>query len=195
MAADPVLPFLVVLEFLVFSPCEEFLVFLSVFPFFSKDFRGSVGIKKILVFSAVFRAMFQRKTRKGRTGEGIKDRMLSWWGLDGRRGNQGQDALLVGLRARSRRCRERSQKTSKRRRSRSGKRSRSRSGKRSRSRSKQPKRQVTYKTIFRLASRLEKLLDGLLGVLGGFWRKFPEGGLDFLEVALVWKFPHRFLPK
>ena len=27
-----------------FSPCEEFLVFLSVFPFFSKDFRASTGI-------------------------------------------------------------------------------------------------------------------------------------------------------
>ena len=44
----PVLPFLVFLEFLIFSPCEEFLVFLSVFPFFSRDCRGSVrsvGIK------------------------------------------------------------------------------------------------------------------------------------------------------
>ena len=32
-------------------------------------------------------------------------------------------------------------------------------------------------------------------VSGGFGRKFPEGGLDFLEVALVWKFPHGILPK
>ena len=30
---------------------------------------------------------------------------------------------------------------------------------------------------------------------GGFGRKFPEGGLDFLEVALVWKFPDGILPK
>ena len=45
----PVLPFLVFfLEFLVFffvSPCEDLLVFLSVCPFFSSDFRGSVGMK------------------------------------------------------------------------------------------------------------------------------------------------------
>ena len=30
---------------------------------------------------------------------------------------------------------------------------------------------------------------------GGFGRKFPEGGPDFLEVALVWKFPYGVLPK
>ena len=30
---------------------------------------------------------------------------------------------------------------------------------------------------------------------GGFGRKFPEGGPDFLEVALVWKFPDWILPK
>ena len=40
------------------------------------------------------------------------------------------------------------------------------------------------KTIFQPASRLEKLLEGLLGS-SGFERKFPEGGLDFLEVAAV----------
>ena len=32
-------------------------------------------------------------------------------------------------------------------------------------------------------------------VRGGFGRKFPEGGLNFLEVALVWKFPYGNLPK
>ena len=37
-------------EFLVFFPCEEFLVFLSVFPFFSTDFRSSAGIKNPCVF-------------------------------------------------------------------------------------------------------------------------------------------------
>ena len=29
----------------------------------------------------------------------------------------------------------------------------------------------------------------------GFERMFPEGGLDFLEVALVWKFPYGSLSK
>ena len=51
------------------------------------------------------------------------------------------------------------------------------------------------KTIFQPASRLEKLMEGLLGSSGGFGRKFPEGGLNFLEVALVWKFPYGNLPK
>ena len=31
--------------------------------------------------------------------------------------------------------------------------------------------------------------------LGGFQREFLEGVLDFSEVALVWKFSHRILPK
>ena len=33
--------------------------------------------------------------------------------------------------------------------------------------------------------------------IGGreFGRKFPKGGLDFLEVALVWTFPYEMLPK
>ena len=51
------------------------------------------------------------------------------------------------------------------------------------------------KTIFRPASSLEPLLEGLLGSSGGFGRKFPEGGLNFLEVALVWKFPYGNHPK
>ena len=38
-------------------------------------------------------------------------------------------------------------------------------------------------------------MEGLLGSSGGFGRKFPEGGLNFLEVALVWKFPYGNLPK
>ena len=33
-----------------------------------------------------------------------------------------------------------------------------------------------YKIIFQPASRLEELLEGLLGVLGGFWQKFPDSG-------------------
>ena len=59
------------LEFLVFSPCEEeFLVFLSVFPFFSRDFRGSVGIKNPC-FWVVFLA-FKKKKNKER-----KDRVIT----------------------------------------------------------------------------------------------------------------------
>ena len=58
------------LEFLVFSPCEDFIVFLTVFPFFSRDFRGSVGIKNPCFFGG-FPCLFskkKKKTRKGRTG-------------------------------------------------------------------------------------------------------------------------------
>ena len=51
------------------------------------------------------------------------------------------------------------------------------------------------KTIFRPASSLEPFLEWLLGSSGGFGRKFPEGGLNFLEAALVWKFPYGNHPK
>ena len=53
-----------------FPPCEEFLVFFLSVPFFSRDFRGSVGIKNPCFFwgGVVFPAFFQKKTRKGRTG-------------------------------------------------------------------------------------------------------------------------------
>ena len=64
----PVLPFLVFLEFLVFSPCEEFLVFLSVFPFFSRDFRGSAGIKNPCFFGG-FPCNFPKK--QGKEGQGF----------------------------------------------------------------------------------------------------------------------------
>ena len=64
---DPVLPFLVFLEFLVFSPCADFLVFLSVFPFFSRDFRGSVGIKNPCFFCG-FPCLFPKK--QGKEGQG-----------------------------------------------------------------------------------------------------------------------------
>ena len=43
----------------------------------------------------------------------------------------------------------------------------------------------TNKTVLQPASRLEKLMEGLLGSSGGFGRKFPEGGLNFSEVASV----------
>ena len=57
------------LEFLVFSsPWEEFLVFSSVLPF-SRDFRGSVGIKNPCFFGGC-PCLFQKKDmeRKGRAG-------------------------------------------------------------------------------------------------------------------------------
>ena len=37
----PDLPFLAFLDFLAFFVARNFLVFLSVFPFFPRDFRGS----------------------------------------------------------------------------------------------------------------------------------------------------------
>ena len=61
----PVLPFLVFLEFLFFL-CEEFLVFMSVFP----SFPGILGVRwgcKIHIFFCGFPCLFP-KTRKGRTG-------------------------------------------------------------------------------------------------------------------------------
>ena len=66
--SNPVLPFLVFLEFLVFFPCEDFLVFLSVFPFFSRDFRGSVGIKNPCFF-CWFSLPFSKK-KQGKEGQG-----------------------------------------------------------------------------------------------------------------------------
>ena len=65
----PVLPFLVFLEFLVFFPCEDFLVFLSVFPFFSRDFRGSAGIRNPCCFGG-FPCRFPKKNKER------KDRVL-----------------------------------------------------------------------------------------------------------------------
>ena len=73
---SPVLPFLVFWEFLVFFPCEDFLVFLSVFPFFSRDFRGSEGIKN--PFFLWFFLPLSKKTRKGRTGRGVEN-SGGWW--------------------------------------------------------------------------------------------------------------------
>ena len=64
----PVLPFLVFWNSLFFfSPCEEFLVFSSVFPFFSRDFRGSVGIKNPCFFGG-FPCLFPKK--QGKEGQG-----------------------------------------------------------------------------------------------------------------------------
>ena len=57
------------LEFLVFSPCEEPLVFLIVFPFFSRDFRGSVGIKNPCFFWW-FSLPFSKKNKE-KEGQGL----------------------------------------------------------------------------------------------------------------------------
>ena len=61
-------PFLVFFSLFSFFPSEDVLVSLSVSPFFSRDFRCSVGVK-ILVFFVIFLAPCQiRKGRKGRKG-------------------------------------------------------------------------------------------------------------------------------
>ena len=55
-------------------PCSFFLslrgclVFLTVFPFFSRDFRGSVGIKNPCFFGGFPCLFSKKKARKGRTG-------------------------------------------------------------------------------------------------------------------------------
>ena len=51
-----------------FLPCKEFLVFLSVFRFFSRDFRGSVGIKNPCFFWW-FSLPFPKK--EGKEGQGL----------------------------------------------------------------------------------------------------------------------------
>ena len=52
-----------------FSPCEDFLVFLTVFPFFSRDFRGSEGIKNPCFFGG-FPCLFPKKQGKEGQGKG-----------------------------------------------------------------------------------------------------------------------------
>ena len=64
----PVLPFLVFLEFLVFSPARiSLFFFLSDFAFFSRDFRGSVEIKNPCFFDR-FPGLFPKK--QGKEGQG-----------------------------------------------------------------------------------------------------------------------------
>ena len=66
------------LSFLVFFvPCFpflDFLGFLCVFAFFSRDFRGSVGIKILVLCWGVCLCIF--KKRKGRTG--FTDAQTTW---------------------------------------------------------------------------------------------------------------------
>ena len=61
---SPSFPFLLGKFLFFFFPC---LVFLSVCPFFSGDFRGSVGIKHPFFWGG-FSCLFPQKQRKGRTG-------------------------------------------------------------------------------------------------------------------------------
>ena len=51
------------------------------------------------------------------------------------------------------------------------------------------------KTIFRPASSLEPLLEGLLGSSGGGRAEVSGRGPKLLKVAFVWKFPYGNLPK
>ena len=59
----PDLSFLAFLEFLAFFFCEEFLVFSSVFPLLSRDFRGSLGKKNPCLFGG-FPCLFPKKQGK-----------------------------------------------------------------------------------------------------------------------------------
>ena len=59
----PDLLFLAFLDFLAFLLFKEFLAFLSVFPFFSKDFRGSVETQNPCFFG-VFPCLFPKKQGK-----------------------------------------------------------------------------------------------------------------------------------
>ena len=56
-------PSLFFLEFLVFFSSRGCPVFLSVFPFFSRDFRGSVGIKNPCFFGG-FSLPFPKKNKE-----------------------------------------------------------------------------------------------------------------------------------
>ena len=64
---SPDLLFIVCLDFLAFFFSGNSLSFLSVFPFFSKDFRGSARVK-ILAFLVVFPPFFPK--RQGKEDQG-----------------------------------------------------------------------------------------------------------------------------
>ena len=63
----PDLPFLAFLDFLAVFVARNFLAFLSVFPFFPRDFRGSEERKNPCFFGVVFLA-FPKKARKRKSG-------------------------------------------------------------------------------------------------------------------------------
>ena len=67
----PDLPFLAFLDFLAFFVARNFLAFLSVFPFFPRDFRGSAW-RKNPCFFGWFSLLFSKKASKGRSGWGQK---------------------------------------------------------------------------------------------------------------------------
>ena len=63
--------FLCFFEFLAFFFCKEILAFLSVFPFFPRDLRGSPRVK-ILVFWGGFPCRFPKK--QGKEDQGTEPR-------------------------------------------------------------------------------------------------------------------------
>ena len=66
----PDLPFPAFLDFLAFFVARNFLAFLSVFPFFPRDFRGSEE-REILAFLGGFPCFFQKK--QGREDQGSSE--------------------------------------------------------------------------------------------------------------------------
>ena len=69
---SPDLPFLVFLEFLAFFLSKEFLAFFSVFPFFPRDFGGSLGIKNPCFFGGL-PCRFPKKQGKEDQGLGYME--------------------------------------------------------------------------------------------------------------------------
>ena len=71
----PDLPFLAFLDFLAFFVARNFLVFLSVFPFFPRDFRVSEE-RKDPCFFGWFPCFFLKKQGKEDQGEALKNRAI-----------------------------------------------------------------------------------------------------------------------
>ena len=65
---SPDLPFLAFFDFLAFFVAKNFLAFLSVFPFFPRDFKGSEE-RKILAFLGGF-PCFSPKSKESKIREG-----------------------------------------------------------------------------------------------------------------------------
>ena len=61
------------MEFLFVSPCEDFLAFGGVFPFFSRDFLG-FGRDKNSYFLVVFLPFFQKKSKERKPREGKRSK-------------------------------------------------------------------------------------------------------------------------
>ena len=70
MTSSPDLLFLAFWDFLAFLLFEEVLVFLSVFPFLSKVFRGSEETENPCIFGG-FPCIFQKK-KQGKEDQGLR---------------------------------------------------------------------------------------------------------------------------